>query len=975
MNGNISLEQFLMALFSCIEGLIEIRTIHKNSGKVYLNLFTRDISKIVDEINRIKNECNVYFGISTRKRESGKKEDVLEVICFFADLDFKDYTGGEEEARKRIREFQFQPSIIVETGNGFHCYWLFKEPLKIEEDYIWFESINKGIAEYLGADRCWNIDRILRVPNTLNFPTKTKKKKGVHRIKEVKIIEFNEKRYEPSDFEDYRQKSIPIVRQAPIQAISFEAIQSKFEKDLTEDKELQKTWKGYRFDLKDQTRSGYDMAMANRLAGKGYSPEEIKAILVHSPSGKAKDATDAYLDHTIHKAFQSPALPQQKKETPKKIHLIDIEDASLINRQVEIDVRVVGVGDAYFAPKTIQTSCADPAQGDHDYCGGCPLANGIQKLDFGKENPILIETVGIKNRERLSIFTKLSNANCNRILIEEAESQTFTELIVYPKAQAIEVNQTGKLVDDRGREFRKKKIFFAGRKQSSCQSYKITGKVFANPKSQISTLVAGEMLPLEEIPEGKQTSLSFDELDEIISQLPAITKIQGRPDAHEAALLTYTSPLKFEFEEKQVKGTIDVAFMGGTRLGKSEIARSLSKAIGLGVYATGEASTRAGLLYGIENLSSGHIISWGLLPQNDGKLLIIDGVNCLSPEDWRAMREARTQGVVSVNRIVSGEHPPCQTRLILIGNTDKPVSCYRRPVEALSESQLEGPDIARLDLVFLFGEEDVPPEIINSTVEGEKPALTAIKGNIGYAWRVNPQKINFTTEAITTIYTSATHLAQVFGGIGSHEVPLISNDVKVKLARLAASCALLCGTCKVEKCHVDRVVGLKERSLRKMKLDRFVQEQREQLTGGENEKVQEVVAWIQEIESNPLKETLKIFEKYPVKKFGELLALVGIARSTLTDKLKELMSKGLLTNSSKGYQRTQLLIAAQKKLETEPIGLTEPNSSVPPKNSEENENDQNKGGIFQESPNSSISPVELVKPEEVEEDGGVYDEI
>jgi len=171
-------------------------------------------------------------------------------------------------------------------------------------------------------------------------------------------------------------------------------------------------------------------------------------------------------------------------------------------------------------------------------------------------------------------------------------------------------------------------------------------------------------------------------------------------------------------------------------------------------------------------------------------LLVVDGVNALAPEDWVAMREARAQGVVPVNRIVSGTHP-CRTRLLFLGNTKKPLSTYDYPVQALIELWSDAPDLARLDLVVLFGENDVSPEIINAPIEDEPPDLAPLRENIARAWRIRPDEITFRADAIERIYTQAKALAKRFEGVGSHQIPLVGNDIKIKLARLSASCALL----------------------------------------------------------------------------------------------------------------------------------------------------------------------------------------
>jgi len=87
--------------------------------------------------------------------------------------------------------------------------------------------------------------------------------------------------------------------------LGLDEIPDRLWRVLDEDKKLKATWEGKRKDLKDKTRSGYDMALANLLMPYNFSDSEIAAILRASPSGKEKEATQQYLALTIGKARTS----------------------------------------------------------------------------------------------------------------------------------------------------------------------------------------------------------------------------------------------------------------------------------------------------------------------------------------------------------------------------------------------------------------------------------------------------------------------------------------------------------------------------------------------------------------------------------------------------------------------------------------------------------------------------------------------
>lgn len=80
-----------------------------------------------------------------------------------------------------LRNFQPAPSFIINSGNGFQGFWLLDEEQTIdgrEELAVELERFNQQIALDLTADNCHNIDRIMRLPGTVNIPDAKKRKKG-----------------------------------------------------------------------------------------------------------------------------------------------------------------------------------------------------------------------------------------------------------------------------------------------------------------------------------------------------------------------------------------------------------------------------------------------------------------------------------------------------------------------------------------------------------------------------------------------------------------------------------------------------------------------------------------------------------------------------------------------------------------------------------------------------------------------------
>lgn len=98
----------------------------------------------------------VFMTFNTFVGERRLAENVTE-ICFWAcDID----GGNKEEQLERINSLAIKPTIIIESCNGYHCYWAAKDGTV--ENY---ERIEKGIIKRLDADpKAKDPSRLLRMP-------------------------------------------------------------------------------------------------------------------------------------------------------------------------------------------------------------------------------------------------------------------------------------------------------------------------------------------------------------------------------------------------------------------------------------------------------------------------------------------------------------------------------------------------------------------------------------------------------------------------------------------------------------------------------------------------------------------------------------------------------------------------------------------------------------------------------------------
>jgi hypothetical protein len=140
-------------------------------------------------LGRHQGQRNIYFSVNrTRAGLNGraKKQDIKYVLALHVDLDppkeatRSDLAAVQVELRAKLEQARPPPSCIIASGNGYQGFWLLEEPVeladpgRIEE----LEAYNLALSDQLGADHCHNIDRIMRIPGTINLPDARKRALG-----------------------------------------------------------------------------------------------------------------------------------------------------------------------------------------------------------------------------------------------------------------------------------------------------------------------------------------------------------------------------------------------------------------------------------------------------------------------------------------------------------------------------------------------------------------------------------------------------------------------------------------------------------------------------------------------------------------------------------------------------------------------------------------------------------------------------
>ncbi|WP_017531242.1 MULTISPECIES: DNA primase family protein [Pelosinus] len=216
---DMNTKQFLEALYSNAEGYISL---WGKSTKKTCFIDVSNIDTIIDTAMSVKND--IYFGVNlgSKPKSEGRftAEDITTIPALYVDIDIagpnhksKNLPADMNQALTFINELPIEPSIIVSSGSGLHCYYIFKEPWKLEppEERLQAQSISKGWQNYIRSRTKWNIDstydlpRVLRIPGTFNC-------KNPEIPVEVTVLSSNDNRYNQSDFSQYIAEVVKVEK-------------------------------------------------------------------------------------------------------------------------------------------------------------------------------------------------------------------------------------------------------------------------------------------------------------------------------------------------------------------------------------------------------------------------------------------------------------------------------------------------------------------------------------------------------------------------------------------------------------------------------------------------------------------------------------------------------------------------------------------------------------------------------------------
>ena len=140
--------------------------------------------------------CGLYWAVNVCRpnlMKKGQKHDVELLRAVWADLDpldapeLGDHRRDLTSERERLyalawelEKHRYPPTVVTGSGNGIQPIWRLTDPLDAGEEYVSeIERLGRRVECALGGvENTSNVDRILRLPGTINHPNARKRERG-----------------------------------------------------------------------------------------------------------------------------------------------------------------------------------------------------------------------------------------------------------------------------------------------------------------------------------------------------------------------------------------------------------------------------------------------------------------------------------------------------------------------------------------------------------------------------------------------------------------------------------------------------------------------------------------------------------------------------------------------------------------------------------------------------------------------------
>lgn len=232
----------------------------------------------------------LFFCVGTLKKGAFKrnKENVSEIVCLHADIDFKSIECQPDDVYRILDSLELLPSVVVNSGNGVHAYWSFRESIPSNlESMERVEAALEQLADFIGGDlQCCEISRLMRLPGSHNTKNGT--------WTEVTVVcNRPAARYELEDLEEWLSRVSPVIHRKPADGeesnpkcpyLAYAAEHSGWKAPIDVEQRL----RGMRYQgVGDSAIHATQLAVSASLLRRGEPVEQVVDVLLNATRAAA----------------------------------------------------------------------------------------------------------------------------------------------------------------------------------------------------------------------------------------------------------------------------------------------------------------------------------------------------------------------------------------------------------------------------------------------------------------------------------------------------------------------------------------------------------------------------------------------------------------------------------------------------------------------------------------------------------------
>lgn len=540
---------------------------------------------------------------------------------------------------------------------------------------------------------------------------------------------------------------------------------------------------------------------------------ELPLNKVKFPKGDINDYLHVLGNKANPQVFMDLQANAKRIEKKNKIQQVDNAPAIEVSLSDSVNPKNVGKNltfkgipiakqeQPYLTPKELVVTCDRSQKG----CGECPINN----MDFDSKGQTPI-TIPKGSRATLAFVgasdTLVHQTIKNTLGIPRCSSWSYKVKSQY----SVWDTRIQPVVDvESSSNHTVQEAYLLGKSPQLNDPHKFDGTLWSDPKNQKAVLLVNEQERIdgdleafhltdqeyEKLkifrPEEETVKGINKKLKEIYKDFSLnITGIVGREDLHTAVDLTYFCPILFPIDGKTTGGWMNTLIVGDSSQGKSEVAKRLQEHYGLGEWVECKNATAPGLIGGLQQMSGTWFVTWGGIPRNDRKYMILEEAKGLSYETIRKLTELRSSGVASLDKIEQ-RRILARTRLLWLSNArgEEKMAEFPTGIEVVPPLIGAPEDIRRFDIVLIVDERQISAKEIHKRLK-EKAKHVYLKeycrSLVLLSWTRKANQVKISEETETKIKEVALELSSKY----SSRLPILEpGSARLKVARIACSIA------------------------------------------------------------------------------------------------------------------------------------------------------------------------------------------